>query len=121
MARTSGSHAICSLPINRPSNGIKREREDSTPPNPQPDRKKPKLSRKECLICTDEVVKNQYPKKPHAGHEQHTSDVCFKCYNQHIEAEIDQKGPDLVSCPQCSQTLSEPEVRKLTRVATYKK
>lgn len=67
----------------------------------------------------NDVAANQFPKKPHAGDDRHTSDVCFKCYNQHIGVGLDHKGSDLVTCPQCSQKLTEPEIRKLTRVATY--
>jgi hypothetical protein len=83
-------------------------------------------SRRECAICSDNIFQTQFPKQPHVhsqdGSEQHSSDVCFKCYGQHIEAEVDSKGPDSVSCPQCPHVLSEPEVRKLARrVGIYQK
>jgi hypothetical protein len=106
--------------IAAPGKAIKRERDDSA--EPPPERKRARITRKECIICVDDVAANQFPKKPHAGDdEQHTSDVCFKCYNQHISTGVDHKGSELVRCPQCLQTLTEPEVRKLARVATYQK
>jgi len=90
-------------------------------------RKTNRKPRKECAICAERVFLNQFPKDPHAfssqgDGQQHGSDVCFKCYSQHVEAEITNKGSDLVCCPQCPQILAEPEVRKLAqRCGTYQK
>jgi hypothetical protein len=78
---------------------------------------------KECLVCLNECARNRFP-KPHTQSEgeQHGCDVCFDCYDEHIEAEIDNKGAELVSCPQCPQTLTEPEIRQLTqRLNIYQK
>lgn len=102
----------------------KRGYDDTTPTRAQPDRKRTKISRKECLICLEDIAKNQYPRAPHAqsGSGQHSSDVCFKCYDQHIEAQVNGTGSGIVNCPQCSQALAEPEIRKLARhVGTYQK
>jgi hypothetical protein len=75
---------------------------------------------KECTVCLDTLSKSLFPESLHA--EQHDSDVCSSCYDEHIEAELDNKGPHLIGCPQCSQTLTEPEVCKLMqRTETHQK
>ena len=83
------------------------------------------LGRKECILCCNDVVKNQFPKLPHAaglsGEEpHHSSDICFKCYSQHLEGEVKNKGFENVRCPQCAKTLVEGEVRKLASSFTYR-
>jgi hypothetical protein len=76
---------------------------------------------KECTVCLDTLSKSLFPESLHAE-QQHDSDVCSSCYDEHIEAELDNKSPDLIGCPQCSQTLTEPEVRKLMqRTETHEK
>ena len=105
----------------RRGNATKREHDDSASTTSLPERKKARVPRKECSVCLSDVATNQYPKKPHAG-EQHSSDVCFKCFDQHIKTQVDSTSSGIVSCPQCLQTLAEPEVRKLAKhVATYQK
>lgn len=75
---------------------------------------------KECTVCLDALSKTFFPESLHS--EQHSSDVCFKCYDEHIESELYNKHSERISCPQCPQTLTEPEIRKLTqRAVTYQK
>lgn len=73
------------------------------------------------MICADDVPKNRFPKIPHKQDEnnKHDSDTCFKYYSQHLSVEIKEKGHEAVSCPQCSKTLEESEVRKLASSRTY--
>lgn len=91
---------------------------DVTPP---PSRKKAAMSRKECSVCYDDVNKNRFPKLPHVQDDNnvHTSDVCFKCFKEHLEVEVKAKGSDAVSCPQCKKQLEESEVRKLASSFSY--
>jgi hypothetical protein len=94
-----------------------------TPSGLQPTCRNTVPPHKECIVCLHECARNRFP-EPHAqsGGEQHGRDVCFDCYDEHIEAEIDNKGAELVSCPQCPQTLTEPEIRQLTqRLDVYQK
>lgn len=88
-----------------------------------PLRKKPWTSRKRrpCVICAENIAKNQFPKLPHKQDETetHSSDVCFKCYRQYLSVEIADKGQDAVECPQCKKPLDQSEVRKLASGNTY--
>lgn len=79
------------------------------------------LSRRPCIVCADDVAINRFPKIPHKQDEnnRHGSDACFRCYSQHLSIEIKEKGHEAVSCPQCSKTLEESEVRKLVSSRTY--
>lgn len=66
---------------------------------------------------------NQFPKLPHASEdkgEEHGSDVCFKCWDEHLKSEVGSKGFEAVSCPQCPKTLAEIELRKLAKRSTYR-
>ena len=79
------------------------------------------MGRKQCIVCSDDAYKNQFPKLPHDQNDNdiHGSDVCFKCFKAHLSVEVKNKGPEAVSCPQCKHELAEPEVRKLAWSATY--
>lgn len=86
-------------------------------------RKKRKISRIECIVCMNDVAKTQFPRLPHAiagdgGHE-HESQVCFKCWKEHLKSEIRSNGFQLVACPQCDKMLVEAEVRKLASSFDY--
>lgn len=74
---------------------------------------------KECTVCLDTVATDRYPDLPHTAGSQHSSDVCLRCWYHHLECEMKAKGFDGVSCPQCSQRLTETGVRKLANRGTY--
>lgn len=74
---------------------------------------------KECTVCLNTVATDRYPELPHTAGSQHSSDVCLRCWDRHLECEMKAKGFDGVSCPQCLQRLTETEVRKLANRGTY--
>ncbi|KAL1588033.1 hypothetical protein WHR41_03394 [Cladosporium halotolerans] len=81
------------------------------------------IGRKECSVCAEDVARNQFPKVPHAttvATEQHASNVCFKCWRQHLQAEVESKEAESLACPQCSKALDQSEVKKLASSFTYR-
>lgn len=82
---------------------------------------KKRMRRTECSMCCTEVAVNQFPKLPHKGATQHDSQVCLKCWEQHLETEVEAKPWDQVSCQQCSQVLEEKEIRRLASSVTYRR
>lgn len=103
--------------------GVKREREnDNDDPGQKPaPRKRVTISRKPCIVCTEDVPKNRFPKLPHSqdDNDSHNSNVCFKCFTEHLRVEVETKGHEGVCCPQCSKPLGESEIRKLASSYTY--
>lgn len=103
--------------------GVKRERDDddNDDVDKAPARKRVTIAPKPCIVCTEDVPKNRFPKLPHKqdGNNKHSSDVCFKCFREHLRVEVENKGHEAVSCPQCSKLLDESEVRKLASSRTY--
>jgi DNA-directed RNA polymerase subunit RPC12/RpoP len=98
------------------------DEEDGTVSNDTREEKRQEVTiqkEKECTICLEDVATDHYPDLPHAGDSKHGSDVCLRCWDQHLESEITSKGFEGVSCPQCSQRLLETEVRKLATKGTY--
>lgn len=115
---SSSQPATAPIPI-----GVKREREydHEDAKEAPPPRKRVTISRKACIVCTEDVPKNRFPKLPHAQDDtnKHTSDVCFKCFSEHLRIEVETKGHEGVGCPQCSKPLEESEIRKLASSWTY--
>ncbi|KAK6432315.1 hypothetical protein LTR95_011517 [Oleoguttula sp. CCFEE 5521] len=105
-------------PSSPPTAKRKREKDGATPA-PKQLRKRGRMGVKECIVCTENVVKSRFPKLLHASAEQHTSDVCFKCWEQHLKVEVVAKDREIFSCPQCSQALEADEIRKLARADTF--
>ena len=91
----------------------KRRIIDADPAETSPKRKKGKVVRKECTVCCTEVAINRFPKLPHKGAGLHDRSVCFNCWEQHLATEIDSKGWDSISCPECEQRLDGSEIKKL--------
>lgn len=86
-------------------------------------RKKREISRKECIVCMTDVAKNQFPKLPHSAsttvEHEHDSQVCFKCWQDHLKSEVESNMFEAVACLQCSKLLVESEVRKLASSFTH--
>jgi hypothetical protein len=59
------------------------------------------------------------PQKHDAG-DQHSSDVCFKCYREHLRHQVKDKDSEGVSCPQCAKPLDPSEAQKLASSDTYR-
>ena len=104
--------------------GVKRERENDNEDTKEapPPRKRVTISRKSCIVCTEDIPRNRFPKLPHPQDDgnKHTSDVCFKCFSEHLRIEVEIKGHEGVGCPQCSKPLEESEIRKLASSWTYR-
>ncbi|KAF2162566.1 hypothetical protein M409DRAFT_27188 [Zasmidium cellare ATCC 36951] len=71
------------------------------------------MKTKECTICAGDVFANQFPKIPHADAAEHARDVCFKCWEQHLHSELENKEWNQISCAQCDHILTEAEIKKL--------
>jgi hypothetical protein len=82
---------------------------------------KKKMARKQCIVCADDVPKNQFPKFPHKqdAEGKHSSDVCKKCCSEHLSHKVKNKDHEGVSCPQCSKLLEQSDVRNLASSRTY--
>jgi hypothetical protein len=52
------------------------------------------------LVC-DETKPNYigFPEIPHVSEHGHGNDICYECYRLHLDAEVDNKMWDQVSCP----------------------
>lgn len=87
----------------------------------KPPIKRIRLARKECTICYNEVAVNQFPKLPHKTAKNHDRGVCRSCWEAHLVSEVSSKGWYAVSCPQCTEVLSEAELRKIASTKTYMK
>lgn len=83
--------------------------------------KKPKLdfNSRECIICCDVLEAHEFPRAFDGSAHQHQSTVCCGCFEKHLKAEIAITDWDCIRCPQCSQTLQEPDLRTLSSKETY--
>ena len=97
----------------------KRKRERSTEEFNENTKQLPAEQDKECTVCLELAAETSFPDNKHASGREHSSDVCFNCWNQHIESEIISKDFDGISCLQCSHRLVEEEVRRFANESTY--
>lgn len=113
-----------SKPIKQEGGALKRSHdaaEDDAVDQKPPARKRITLPRKGCIVCPNNVATNQFPRVPHAQvkRDGHDSDVCRKCYQQHLGNEFKNKDQEAVSCPHCAKPLVQSEVQKLTSSQMY--
>jgi hypothetical protein len=72
-----------------------------------------------CLVCDEtKPTYTGFPKIPHVSEHGHGNDVCYTCYRLHLDAEVDNKMWDQVSCPQCPLLLKKIEIWALATVET---
>jgi hypothetical protein len=84
------------VPVPAATLGVKREREDDIEdiePSP-PARKRAAIDRKPCIVCSEDIPRNRFPKLPHSqgGNKKHTFDVCFQCFREHIRVGVETKS-----------------------------
>ena len=88
----------------------------------QPDQAKrgPKQPVKECIICCEEYPTYHFPgETPHKPGQECKSSVCFSCFEQHLQNEVDSKKWSEIKCPECAQVLEEGEIKTLALKTTY--
>lgn len=113
------SSVISGRGTKRTASEVDKESDNEATPVEIPPKKK--MKRKECITCSNNVAINRFPKSPHKGAQVHDRGVCFECWEQHLETEIESKAWNAVSCAQCAEHLEEPEIRKLASSAAYSK
>ena len=85
-ASHNGSDQDKSRPMSRRSSGLgKRKREQEDDEIAEQAGAQPAEQDKECTVCLEVVTKTYFPAIEHADGEQHSSDVCLACWDQHIE------------------------------------
>ena len=82
--------------------------------------KKP-MKQKECAVCCVDVAINKFPKSPYKGAEKHNRDVCFKCWEQYLAAEVENQVYNDICCASCKDKLEEPTIRRLASKVVYQK
>ena len=123
-ASHTGKDEDKSRPMLRRSSGLakrKREPEDEGEDEEIAEQSEEQSAQrdKECTVCLESVAKASFPAIDHAEGDEHSSDVCFGCWDQHIGSEIRLKSFEGISCLQCPQRLVEEEVRQLANERTY--
>ena len=123
-ASSNGSDQEKPQPMLRRSSRLgkrKRDQEDEGKDNEAVEQREDQVAEqdKECTVYLEVVAETSFPAIDHADGEQHSSDVCLACWDQHIESEIQSKSFEGISCLQCPQKLVEEEVRQLAKEKTY--
>lgn len=78
-------------------------------------------SLKFCVICDDHQASDQFPSVPELCAESHGSDACAYDWDVYLEMQIDSQRPDRITCIQCSNALSQADIRRLCTGQTYEK
>jgi hypothetical protein len=77
------------------------------------------LDTRTCLVCDETKPVTSFPRIPHISSHGHGNDICYECYALHLEAEVDNKIWNQVSCPQCPMPLQEDEINVLSTPLTW--
>jgi len=65
-----------------------------------------------CLICTDEKdLIDSFPPEVPTEKCNHSVNTCSECLQEWVKSELDSKGWDKISCPECKEVLRYAEVR----------
>ncbi|KAK6432313.1 hypothetical protein LTR95_011515 [Oleoguttula sp. CCFEE 5521] len=86
--------------------------EASYPTNSQPG-KRSLASRKERIVCTEDRYQDQFPAPLQKKGHSHSMDVCYGCWNSHVESQLESKEADGLFCAQCSKVISMEDLEAL--------
>lgn len=74
---------------------------------------------RECTICTDEKHPLEFPAKPPSNLCTHRANTCTACLEQWVEQDLQTRGWQLVSCPECRSTLTHDDMRRASTPVVF--
>ncbi|KAK4540528.1 hypothetical protein LTR36_009166 [Oleoguttula mirabilis] len=80
-----------------------------------------KMKKTKCSSCDRSLPTTQFPKHPEGSSCEHGRETCRRCWHQWLEAQVNSKSFDQISCAQCSNTLGQGEIRALATPAVYQR
>ncbi|KAJ9259585.1 hypothetical protein DTO195F2_4929 [Paecilomyces variotii] len=79
----------------------------------------------ECIICLETFPPSSFPDRAissicdHTSPERHQQRVCRGCLAQHLDAQLNNSGPDRLTCPICLAALAHTEIKQWASPATF--
>lgn len=74
---------------------------------------------KECILCCEELQRIRFPVAPHHNASDCHGNVCFSCWELHLEHEVKSSSWNNIKCPECATVLIEEEVKVLALKDSY--
>ncbi|KAG9014390.1 hypothetical protein FRB94_012796 [Tulasnella sp. JGI-2019a] len=72
----------------------------------------PKPPPRECLVCAGTKESEEFPSATPTALCTHAVTICKDCMARHLEVEVNSKGLDIVSCPDCRQPMDYEGIRR---------
>jgi len=79
------------------------------------------MKRRDCTTCDRSHPPAQFAKPPEGSRCTHDRDTCKRCWHQWLKAQVASKTLYQITCAQCSNVLSQSEIRALATKAVYER
>lgn len=79
------------------------------------------MKKKDCTTCGRRLVTQQFPKALHGSKCTHERETCRRCWRQWLQAQVEHKHWDQISCCQCANLLTQSEIKALATDATFQR
>lgn len=65
-----------------------------------------------CVICSDEMHPLDFPAKPPSRECTHTVNTCTNCLEKWVATDLDGRGWERISCPECGCALDHNDIHR---------
>lgn len=74
---------------------------------------------RECSICITDKHPLEFPARPPTLLCEHKVNTCTDCLEKWVESDLQQRGWERVSCPECRRCLSHSDMRRAATAETF--
>ena len=74
---------------------------------------------RECVVCGDSKDPFDFPAAAPTSKCDHPAQTCTECLQAWMESEIETKGCDGITCPECAQLLEHNEIQAAASAETF--
>jgi hypothetical protein len=67
-----------------------------------------------CIVCVEDLPTHKFPKSITPAC-QHSMSICRKCLQRSIRADLENRGWDMIRCPECKGALQHADVQRHAR------
>ncbi|OCK79848.1 hypothetical protein K432DRAFT_354127 [Lepidopterella palustris CBS 459.81] len=87
-----------------------------------PSRQTPQLPEctQSCVVCGNEKTESKFPPRI-TSTCTHKPNTCKSCLRKWLASELESKGWDRISCPECRQTMQHADMQKHARKETFQR
>lgn len=74
-----------------------------------------------CIVCSDDLYPLGFPAKPPSSECTHTVNTCTSCLEKCVAADLEGRGWQRISCPECRELLNHSDMQRAAAADVFER